>query len=256
MKEAERSAEQRSCLAPGCTSTKLCRAHIFPRGIARTLSRPGGHNRAIRPDGSKPANQPLGAFDTEILCADCDGRLGQFDEYAVRFCTALPTTPAARTGSLFRKAEFDGSRFALAMLAILWRASVSAREEWRDTSLGPYQDRAADALFSEQGLVNIPGFQIVLMRYASSELDARKFIFHPIRIRSGPLNVYVMGVGGFQVLAKFDQRPFNTRLQPYVINGAMHLIVPHVTLEETAEFGLFADAAKAERRRQSAPTPV
>lgn len=249
MKEAERPVERRGCLAPRCTSITLCRAHIFPRGIARTLSRPGGHNRAIRSDGSKPANQPLGAFDTEILCADCDGRLGQLDEYAVRFCAALPMTDAARTESLFRGGEVDGSRFALAMLAILWRASVSSRGEWRDISLGPYQDRAADALFAGNGLANIPGFQIVLMRYASSELDARKFIFHPIRIRSGTLNVYVMGVGGFQVLAKFDQRPFSPRLRPYVINDATRLITPHVTLEETAEFGFFAGAAKAERRR-------
>lgn len=87
------------------------------------------------------------------------------------------------------------------------------------------------------------------MRYASSELDARKFIFHPLRIRSGPLNVYVMGVGGFQVIAKFDQRPFSPRLRSYVINGATRLIVPHVTLEETAEFEFFVGAAKEERSR-------
>lgn len=213
------------------------------------LSRPGGHNRAIRQDGSRPANQPLGAFDTGILCADCDGRLGILDEYAVRFCASLPITSAACTGSLYRGGDIDGSRFALAMLAILWRASISARDEWRDISLGPYQARAAEALFGVNGLASVPGFQIALMRYASSEHDARRFIFHPLRIRSGPLNVYVMGVGGFQVIAKFDQRPFRPRIAPYVINDVRGLAVPHVMLEETAEFEFFTGAAKAEQRR-------
>jgi hypothetical protein len=241
------------CNAPGCGSTDWCDAHIVTRGFARTLSAPGRHNRAIRADGSRKAKQPLGPFDPRVLCSACDAKLGAIDEYAIDFCRAIGTTSDARTGSPFRRAHFDGDRFCLAVLAILWRASLSSHPQWSGISLGPYEARAGEILFGHASLSALAGFEVVLMRYASSEHDARKFIFEPLRIRSGQLNVFVLGIGGFQVIAKFDQRPFDRLLQPYVINGATALNAIHVRLEETAEYAYFQRAAAADRRRTSRP---
>lgn len=131
------------CQAPGCEETRLCHAHIVPAGFARTLSGPGGHNKAIRSTGAKRAKQPHGEFDSGILCEACDAKLGRFDEYAITFCASLPLTLNARTGKVFGHAPFDGGQFARAMLAILWRASISDRDQFRDIDLGPYRDRAA-----------------------------------------------------------------------------------------------------------------
>lgn len=242
------------CHAPGCTATVLCRAHIVPQGFARTLSEPGGHNRAVRATGSKPANQPNGQFDPAILCGPCDGRLGLFDAYAIDFCDALPRSVNERTGSPLQREPFDGTHFAKAMLAILWRASISARVEWSDISFGPYEGQAADILFGDNSLADQDIFEIVLLRYASRHLDTRKFIFHPIHIRSGPLNMYAMGVGGFLVLTKVDQRSFHTPMRPYLIAGASRLETVHIRFEETGEFDFFRRAAAEERKRKVVST--
>lgn len=55
------------CQAPGRGSLDFCKAHIIPRGFARLLSAPGGHNRAIHALGADYAKQPLGGYDTAIL---------------------------------------------------------------------------------------------------------------------------------------------------------------------------------------------
>ncbi|WP_165322324.1 hypothetical protein [Rhizorhabdus phycosphaerae] len=237
------------CAAPGCEETALCNAHIIPRGFARRLSRPGGHNLAIRPEGSKPAKQPLGAFDSQILCALCDSKLGVFDQYAIRFCGGLDATGDARTGTIFQHEQFDGDTFTLAVLAILWRASISKREEFTHITLGPYAASATHVLFENAKLTDLRAFQVVLMRYASSTHDARKIIFPIQRIRSGALNAFTLGIGGFMVIAKLDQRSFDPQLRPYIINGATRLVAPHIKFEETAEYSFFREAAAEDRRR-------
>lgn len=239
------------CRAPHCNATKLCRAHIIPQGFARPLSEADGHNKAVRSDGAKPANQPLGPFDLNILCSACDNALGVFDEYAINFCASLPTTGAAPTGSHYRRPEFNGPTFARAILAIVWRASISAREEWAEIALGRYEPIVGDILYGLSQLSDFPEIEIALLRYASADHDARKFIFNPLRIRSGNLNVFSMGLGGFQVLAKIDQRPFHEQIRPYVVNTATSLTVLHVRFEETAEYAFFKAAAQADRRRRT-----
>lgn len=238
---------EKGCRAPGCTETKLCRAHIVPAGFARSLSGPGGHNKAIRSTGAKPANQPHGEFDSGILCGGCDTALGVFDQYAINFCSSLGLTPDARTAQLFEHAPFDGAQFARAVLAILWRASVSGRDQFGHIELGPYETRAAAVLFSGAPLSDFPEFEVVLNRYASSEHDTRKFVFMPLRIRSGALTAFTIGLGGFLVWAKVDQRPLDERLAPFVINAATALRAPIVRFEETAEYALFRKVSRRGR---------
>lgn len=240
------------CHAPGCAETKLCRAHVVPAGFARTLSDPGAHNRAIRRTGSKPASQPHGEFDTELLCGPCDERLGRLDEYAIRFCASLPQTGRARTGEVFRHAPFDGDTFAQAMLAILWRASASARDQFTGINLGPYADRVASVIFGGASLSSMPEAEVVLLRYASDEHDARRFIFMPLRIRSGALNAFTLGLGGFLVWAKIDRRPTNPILAPFVINAATELLAPTARFEETAEYSYFRQAGRIDRAKAAA----
>ena len=241
-----------ACRAPSCTETRLCRAHVVPAGFARTLSDPGGHNRAIRETGSKPATQPHGEFDPELLCGPCDERLGRLDEYAIRFCASLPQTGRARTGQVFRHASFDGDTFARAMLAILWRASACARNQFAGIGLGPYADRVASVIFDGAPLASLPEVDVVLHRYASDDHDARRFVFMPLRIRSGALNAFTLGLGGFLVWAKFDRRPTDPILAPFIINAATELLAPTVRFEEMAEYAYFRQAASVERARAEA----
>lgn len=237
------------CQAPGCTETVLCEAHIIPRGFARTLSGPGGRNLAIKSSGAQAARQQHGEYDTGILCAACDAKLGMLDDYATSLCASLPSTPDARTGQIFEHSPFDGARFASAMLAIFWRASISRREQFRGIDIGPYRDRAAQILFADAPLSSLPEFELVLYRYASSHVDARKFIFMPLWIRAGQLNAYTVGLGGFLVWAKFDQRRVDRLIAPQVINAATSLRAHIIRFSETTEFDYFKKVAHVERRR-------
>jgi hypothetical protein len=74
-----------TCHCQNCTSTKLVNAHIIAKGFGR-LIRGDGPNIKIAPDNVGTAKQQLGEFDPGILCADCDGILGRFDDYVMELC--------------------------------------------------------------------------------------------------------------------------------------------------------------------------
>lgn len=197
----------------------------------------------------------MGEFDTNILCAKCDRRLGLFDEYAIKYCAALSPTTWGNYGVIYRQQPFDGAAFAKAVLAILWRASISQREAWRSITLGPHADAAARILFESTSLSSLPAFEVVLLRYVSGQHDTRKFIFNPLRIRSGDLNAFAMGIGGFLVVAKVDQRPMHRRLSPYVINSADTLKAPIIPFEDTAEYAYLQKVADTDRKRRATTCP-
>lgn len=241
------------CQAPRCAETVLCNAHIIPAGFARTLSKHGGFNLALSAAGSKRAKHQHGYFDPTILCAGHDGHLGRFDEAAIAFCANLPMTPTARTGTLFRGDVFDGEAFATFALAVIWRASISRRPEWAAINLGRYEDIVANILFSEASLHDHAELEVVLLRYASSRDDTRRYTVNPLSIRSGALNVFTFSAGGFLLYVKVDQRPIDMNLRPFVINRMETLVCPIIQFEDSADFKYFRGVHAVDRTRGSRP---
>jgi hypothetical protein len=89
-----------------------------------------------------------------LLCASCERRLGEFESYFANSWFGSHGLPSAIPPELDlpemrrrgRSVEIeapmvDYRRFKLFHLSVLWRASVSGREEFRDVHLGPHEDR-------------------------------------------------------------------------------------------------------------------
>lgn len=238
-----------TCKCPGCQSTSFCDAHIIPAGFARTLSEPSGHNIALSAMGSKRAKEQHGYFDPAILCRTCDGLLGKFDEYAIDFCKTLQMTSTLRTGEAYTKAHFKGEQFAKFALAVIWRASISDRPEWKQISLGRYEAVIAGILFGESELHAAGDLEVAMFRFTSPDHDARRFIYQPLKLRSGDLNMFSFGAGGFQILVKADRRPIHRFLRTSVINSATRLTCYTLRFEETAEHDYMLGVGEIDRSR-------
>lgn len=73
-----------TCHGLGCTCTKLIDAHIIPRGFARDIMGSHTHNMQVSMDRARVTQH--GVYDPKILCAECDGKLGVYDDYAIEIC--------------------------------------------------------------------------------------------------------------------------------------------------------------------------
>ena len=109
----------------------------YRRAFARYLGEGGGPNVLMSMSRVRQAKPQLGEYDSQILCASCDGKLGVFDGYAVEVFRSFQSEHrVVAAGTEYEFAPFDGDKFAKALLAILWRGSITKSESFRLIDLG------------------------------------------------------------------------------------------------------------------------
>lgn len=227
-----------------CSNTDLVDAHIIPKGFGRIIRGPG-RNIVMSLQDVRDAQPPLGEFDRNILCAACDNKLGYFDDYAIEVCRKFETKRIRSPHRSFEYRNFEGERFTKFVLAVLWRASISKRDNFEEISLGPYEDQARDVLFGAAPLAQFKPFQVIVQRYTSPHLNMKGIYSLPKRAPFTDLNLNTYGfmLSGFRILAKVDSRPLPAGFKPFITNVTQTLRGLFVEFEKTPEFERVKDAA-------------
>jgi hypothetical protein len=76
------------CRGHGCESTEYIDAHIIPRGLARDMTGDNTHNLLISKANVRPTQH--GVYDSQLLCATCDGELGDLDSAGATIASPVP----------------------------------------------------------------------------------------------------------------------------------------------------------------------
>jgi hypothetical protein len=178
------------CRGYQCNSTQLVNAHIIPRGFARDdVKGNQPHNLKITLDQVHPTQH--GVYDPNILCESCDGKLGRLDDYALEVCRRFPREHVDTRDGGWEMANVHGDHFAVFVLSVLWRASITSRVEFRKVSLGPYEDLAREVVFGVKPLSSLTAYQLLLGRY-----EARPN-FNPEGTYTSPAGLKIEGTNGW-----------------------------------------------------------
>lgn len=119
------------------TSANSCKAHIMPRGLLKSMSpKELGNLLIIGTDMGKKKHAPNGSYDMNILCRDCDNKLGVYDKYALDFVTNSKLINHT-SGVGWTIEVVNQTKLKLFCLSYLWRASITNRPEFAGISLGP-----------------------------------------------------------------------------------------------------------------------
>lgn len=236
------------CHGPNCANAELIEAHIIPAGFGR-LIRGEGPNMSISLEKTREAKPQLGEFDKEILCGDCDHKLGKFDDYAIDVCRTFQKKHQSPMAGMFELSNFDGQKFAKFVLAVLWRASISKRKNYEQIQLGSYENIARDILFDQTPLSTFRAFEVMVHRYTSKHLDMEGIYSLPMRTKLDQTNFYWFSLSGFRITAKVDTRPFRPELRRFVINNTHVMRGLFLEFEETQEFQRVKEIAVNALRR-------
>jgi hypothetical protein len=91
-----------------------------------------------------------GIYDETILCAECDGMIGQYDDHAAKnllqFRGKQLLFDNAGETVLLKYECADPERIWNFAASMAWRASVSTQDFFDRIRLGPYETRIAEAL--------------------------------------------------------------------------------------------------------------
>jgi hypothetical protein len=193
-----------------------------------------------------------GAFDPTILCATCDGIIGEYDDYANDICRKFPLQHI-ESDNTFEMRNVDGNNFATFALGVLWRASVSAREEFQKVKLGAFEEEAQKVIFGVIPLSAMPSYQLMIARYKKSKkLEVDKLYTCPARLETAGRNCWYFALSGFRFVAKLDERPFDFEgtLPEVIVNGNDRLFGFFIDFEGTSEHQAMAHVAGAHVQRQ------
>jgi hypothetical protein len=187
---------------------KLIKAHIIPEGFFRPL-RSGRKAPELHTNskGVYPQRVPIGIYDKEILCADCDGKFSLWENHAHKVLIQNFTEDLAIYWNgqriCYNIIDFDYKLFKLFFLSLLWRASISNHIFYHRISVGPFEQKLKDMI-----LANDPGppqtFAVTLAKFSDPNITV---IMDPHLEKFSGINYCRFYLTGFVAYIKVDDRP-------------------------------------------------
>lgn len=213
----------------------LVKAHAVPEAFFRAISRMDTSGAPILVSNKPlaPAKRaPIGVYDPQILCAECEKRFGPWDDYAASVLineldTGMRALGAGREVLAFQRASVDYARLKLFFVSLAWRASVSAMPFYRNVNLGPYEERARQMILNDQpGEVNEFGV-VMARRIASPQMEAvASSMISPFREKLDGVNFVRIYLGRVVSYVKVDRRPMQSPFDEVVLRPGRPLVMP------------------------------
>lgn len=165
-----------------------CEAHIFPRGLLKAMSNDEYGKLLIVGTEMKKRRAPIGSYDTDILCRDCDNKIGVYDDYALSFVKSVKLT-SHPSGVGWTASGVNQDRLKLFCISYLWRASITSRDEFRGVSLGSRHEENIRQLLLNDSAGSPTEYTTIFARFESASDTAQGILF-PARTRLRNLNFY------------------------------------------------------------------
>ena len=226
----------------------LIDAHIIPRGFYPSPTEEGTPRLISGNAGTWPKRSPTGVYDQVILCADCDGYLGSFDQHALDcLLNTQARTPIFRQGTKshgFRYNDADAAVVELFAASVAWRASVSSHEFFTSVILGPYEDRILTFLKSGRA-----EDRPIKMFMAEFDIPNPPFL-NPHYIRMSGVNFLLVYASRFIFYLKLDQKKTPSDFQFAELRSGEPVITVVREWETSKERAAISSVAKLEKNRK------
>jgi hypothetical protein len=202
---------------------KLIKAHILAESFFRFMYPEGKVEGEalvmIAENKDYTSRRRIGYYDDQILCSECDGILGLFDEYGKEIF--LETEPVAVKGveveSPFVFENTDPQKLKLFLLSLLWRFAISTLPETRNVNLPVKFINHLEQMLKVKDPGGVHDFSMVITRFGfkSPERELHKYFQMPVQRRRDGINYLNLYLpNGYKVLVKVDSRLQATALIP------------------------------------------
>jgi hypothetical protein len=198
-------------------SKNLIDAHIIPASFWSVGSKPLAMFSDI--NGAKPRKSPIGIYDSNILCDNCDNELGKLDQYALENLIRKPGTANFSFDGVTKKyTPIDVGKIHNFILSVAWRASKSKHDFYAEIGLGPYEDKFGDAF----KLLNASSlrFDIFIAEFDTSVLP----YLQPKSVKVDNVNGVLLYLGRFKIFVKTDQRTLHNTLGSHLLQEGNKII--------------------------------
>ncbi len=196
----------------GCgEDKKLVKAHIIPESFFRTMKADSERIFQVIDKFEKEWQHkkriPIGVYDKEILCNDCERKFQLFDDYGFKILFESKRTEIKINGEIafYKTDKIDYKLLKLFFISVIWRASISKQLAFASVNLGKLEDIAKSHIWNDE-----PGspddFSFQLTKFIDTDNEYEKAMLAPERIRFYGVNYYKFYLCGYILLIKADSR--------------------------------------------------
>lgn len=187
-----------------CGSYELIKAHLIPRAFCVEIQTGKSHAAAATQNGGFEVKQS-GVWDREILCGDCDGKLGVFEQYAHRVAQDIRQHGSGVSWKANLLVGTENLRILRFCAGILYKYSLTTRANGR-IELGRYKDVLREFIFNLDS--NVPSeLDVIVMRPLRYSDDRDVFAYRaPVMDYQSGVNLYRMMMGGLIFFVHLDKR--------------------------------------------------
>jgi hypothetical protein len=196
-------------ICKGCsTHRKLIKAHVIPAAFFKDLNEKNPEPLRMYTDtkGVYPKRTPIGIYDPQILCEECERIFQDLDCYASNVLVNRIETKELLDGGKsvgFLLMNVDVSKLEKFMASVLWRASVSSLDFFRRVALGPYESKFRQLVWSTQiENATLPSF--ILSKFDG--VLGKGLVLDPHQERWFGIKYYRVYFGSYISHIKVDQR--------------------------------------------------
>lgn len=198
---------------------KLIKAHVIPESFFKTLKGPFEYLSVV-PSPKCPTavgRTYIGEYDKNILCKECDAKLGVWDEYGKEVLIDHET----RIKEVKSNNEVIGWElkidkpliFYKFVLSLLWRASISTRPYYNLIDLGPHEEQVRLA-FERDTFDDT--YEVFIAKFDESSVSgAEKSILNPYSARVFDRNFCRVLLNGFLISIKVDKQLLEPRVRQF-----------------------------------------
>lgn len=176
----------------------------------------------------KMARPSTGEYEGNLLCKQCDNEIiGGLESYGKQALFAQssksPNNPQCQSGitetgiPITRCLNVDYTKFKLFLLSILWRASISTRDFFRDINLGPYYEERIRRMIFDKDAGSEDLFPIIIFSWLTDKSAPSDFVGHPGKSRVTRGIRYVFPIGGLSFVFYVSPESFESRLLPFTV---------------------------------------
>ena len=176
---------------------KLIDAHVIPKSFFDFRYNHIGPLAVISSaPNRRPQKSPQGPYDNNMLCAECDNKLGRFDQHALENLVRAEGVPISDDPNIgvVKYDKADATKVHSFIASIAWRASKSQHYYFDRVRLGPYEEllqhsfsgveeaqRNLDCFISEFDYKDAPFLNPQYFRFDGVKvlvIHANRFTFH------------------------------------------------------------------------------
>lgn len=215
----------------------LNESHIIPKFLHEDLKDISGKYNLILPDRfvkdrRQHLKKPFGAFyDSDLLCERCDNETLSSYENNLSYMLIENQNNNCNENFYFdeNKKQFkiykniDYQNFKLGLLSILWRASISNIDFFKEVNLDSINSENLRLMLYENDAKEIEDYPIIT--YLLDEEDEKKLILNPRFINELKMQYCKFIMNGYMILFIIGKLNKNHKLYKYIPNdsGLIHL---------------------------------